>query len=191
MAVDNFMWFSAAATGGMLASNATKPAGETMDKHFKTKNALEILSISFGASQAETTSSQATGSSAGKVKFDEFSIEKFVDLASVPIFNACVAGAHFPTVHVAIRKAGGDQLNYFQIIFRQLFVTSISISGGGGEEAAKETIKFKFNAMGVQYVRQLATGAAGTPIQAMWSIATGKPELTIPGLAAADGHENP
>lgn len=189
MAVDNFMWFSAAASGGNLASNATKPAGETQDKFFKTKNALEILSISFGATQAETTSSMSGGSSAGKIKFDEFTIEKFVDLSSVPIFNACVAGAHFPTVHVAIRKAGGDMLNYFQVIFRQLFVTSISITGGGGDEAPKETIKFKFNAMGVQYIRQLATGAAGVPIQAMWSVATGKPELTVPGLSAADQFE--
>jgi type VI secretion system secreted protein Hcp len=178
------MWFSAAATGGLLASNATKPQGETQDKFFKTKGALELTSISFGVSQAETTSSMATGSSAGKTKFDEFTIEKFVDLASVPLFNACAAGAHFPGVHLAIRKAGGDQLKYFQIIFRQVFVTNISISGGGGDEAPKETIKFKFNAMGVQYVRQLATGAAGTPIQAMWSIAVGKPNMDVPGLGS-------
>jgi type VI secretion system secreted protein Hcp len=185
------MWFSAPATGGLLSSAATKPQGETQDKFFKTKNALEILSISFGVAQAETTGSMSMGSSAGKAKFEEFTIEKFVDLSSVPIFNACAAGAHFPTIHLAIRKAGGDQLKYFQIIFRQVFVTSISFSGGGGEEAPKETIKFKFNAMGVQYVRQLSTGAAGTPIQAAWSIATGKPELVVPGLPGADGHEAP
>jgi type VI secretion system secreted protein Hcp len=191
MACDNYVWFSAAATGGLLSSAATKPAGETQDKFFKTKNAMECLSISFGVAQAETTASTSTGSSAGKAKFDEFTIEKFVDLASVPIFNACCAGAHFPTMHLAVRKAGGDQLKYFQIIFRQVFVTSIGWNGGGGEEAPKETIKFKYNAMGVQYVRQLATGAAGTPIQAMWSIATGKPELTVPGLPAPDAHEAP
>jgi len=182
MACDNFLWFPTAAQGGLMSSAATQPKGETTDKWFSQKNAVELLSISFGVAQAETTSSGTTGSAAGKAKFEEFQIEKFIDLASVPLYNACAAGAHFPNVVLAVRKAGGSNLVYLQYIFRQVFVTNIAWSGGGGEEAPKETVKFKFNALGVQYVRQLATGAAGTPIQAWWSMATNKPESTVPGL---------
>jgi type VI protein secretion system component Hcp len=182
MAADNFLWFPAAASGGLLSSGATKPQGESTDKWFSTKGAMECLSISFGVAQAETTGSFGTGASAGKAKFEEFTIEKNVDLASVPIFNACAAGAHFPSVMLAIRKAGGSNLLYVQYVFRQVFVTNISWTGGGGEEAVKETVKFKFGALGVQYVRQLSTGAAGTPIQALWSAVTNKPSLDIPGL---------
>jgi type VI secretion system secreted protein Hcp len=182
MACDNFLWFPAAATGGLLSAGATKPQGESTDKWFSTKGAMECLSLTFGVGQAETTSSGSTGASAGKAKFEEFQIEKFVDLASVPIFNACAAGAHFPSVMLAIRKAGGSNLIYLQYVFRQVFVTSISWNGGGGEEIPKETIKFKFGALGVQYVRQLSTGAAGTPIQALWSQITNKPTLDVPGL---------
>jgi len=185
MACDNFMWFPTAATGGLLSSAATKPQGETQDKWFSAKGALELLSISFGVAQAETTGSGSGGASAGKAKFDEFQIEKFVDLASVPLFNACAAGAHFPSVCLAVRKAGGDPLLYFQTVFRQVFVTNISWTGGAGEEAPKETIKFKYGAMGVQYARQLSTGAAGTPIQAHWSMVTNKPTLDVPGLGGA------
>jgi type VI secretion system secreted protein Hcp len=182
MACDNFIWFPSAATGGLLSEAATKPQGETTDKWFSTKGALECLSISFGVAQAETTGSASSGASAGKAKFEEFAIEKYVDLASVPLYSACAAGAHFPSVMLAVRKAGGSHLIYLQYIFRQVFVTGINWSGGGGEEAPKETIKFRFGALGIQYVRQMATGAAGTPIQALWSVVTNKPTLEVPGL---------
>jgi type VI secretion system secreted protein Hcp len=185
MACDNFIWFPTAATGGLLSDAATKPQGETQDKWFSTKGALELLSFSFGAAQAETTGSASSGAAAGKAKFNEFSVEKFVDLASVPLYSACAAGAHYPSVCLAIRKAGGSNLLYLQYIFRMVFVTGINWSGGGGEEAPKETIKFKYGAMGIQYVRQLSTGAAGTPTQVMWSIVTNKPTMDVPGLSAA------
>lgn len=186
MACDNFVWIPAAASGGLLKGDAaTQPQGETADKWFSTKKAFECLSITFGVTQAETTGSAATGSGAGKAKFDEFQIEKFVDLASVPMYQACCAGAHFPTICLAIRKAGGSNLIYVQYMFRMVFVTSISWTGGDGEAAPKETIKFKYGALGIQYVRQLPTGGPGTPISVMWSNVTNKPELVVPGLPAA------
>jgi len=182
MACDNFLWFPEAATGGLLKSGSDKPLGESTDKWFSTMNAMELQSISFGVSQAETTGSGSTGSGAGKAKFEEFTIEKFVDLASVPLYVACCAGAHYPSVMLAIRKAGGQNLIYVQYIFRRVFVTGINWSGGGGEEAPKETIKFKFGAMGIQYVKQLPTGAGDKPIQIMWSAVNNKPTLDVQGL---------
>jgi type VI secretion system secreted protein Hcp len=186
MACDNFVWIPDKAKGGLLTGDAaTQPQGESADKWFSTKKAFECLSITFGVTQAETTGSAATGSGAGKAKFDEFQIEKFVDLASVPLYSACCAGAHFPTIFLAIRKAGGSNLIYLQYMFRMVFVTSISWTGGDGEAAPKETIKFKYGALGIQYVRQLATGQAGTPISCYWSNVTNKPVLDVPGLDAA------
>ena len=185
MAADNFLWFPAAATGGLLSGKATQPEGETTDNWFSKKKALEVLSFGFGVSQAETSGSGSTGASAGKAKFEEFTIEKYVDLASVPLYNACTAGAHFPSIMLAVRKAGGTNLLYLQYIFRMVFVTGINWSGGGGEEAPKETIKFKFGAMGIQYIQQTASGGEGTKIQGLWSTTTNKPSLEVPGLSAA------
>src|ERR1035441_6115459 len=76
----------------------SQPEGESTDKFFSTKKAVELSSIAFGVAQAETTGSGSTGASAGKAKFEEFTVEKGVDLASVPLYVACCAGAHFPTV---------------------------------------------------------------------------------------------
>jgi len=185
MAADNFLWFPAAATGGLLTGKASQPEGETTDTWFSKKKALEVLSFSFGVSQAETTGSSSTGAGAGKAKFEEFSVEKAVDLSSVPLYSACTAGAHFPSVMLAVRKAGGSNILYLLYIFRMVFVTGISWSGGGGEEAPHETIKFKFGAMGIQYIQQKADGTEGTKMTGLWSTTTNKPSLDVPGLAAA------
>jgi type VI secretion system secreted protein Hcp len=185
MAADNFLWFPSPATGGLLVGGGDQPKGETTDNWFSKQSALELLSFSFGIGQAETTGSYTTGAGAGKVKFEEFSIEKFVDLSSCPLFNACTAGGHFPAVMLASRKAGGSPLLYVQYIFRMVFVTGISWSGGSGEEQAKETVKFKFGAMGIQYVQQLATGGIGVTKSAMWSLGKNKPTLDMDGLGPA------
>ena len=185
MAADNFLWFPTAATGGLLTGKSAQPEGETTDAWFSEKKALECLSITFGVSQAETSGSGSTGASAGKAKFDEFTVEKFVDLASVPLYNSCTAGAHFPSVMLAIRKAGGSNLLYVQYIFRMVFVTNVSWSGGGGEEAPKETVKFKFGGMGIQYIQQKADGTEGVKMQGLWSTTTNKPTLDVTGLPAA------
>ena len=186
MPADNFVWFPKAAVGGLLGQHG-KPEGESADEWFSKKGALEVLSLSFGITQAESSGSGSTGAGMGRAKFDEFTIEKFVDRASVPLYNACTAGAHFPDVLLAVRKPGGSNLLYLQFIFRMVFVTNISWSGGGGDETPKETVKFKFGAMGIQYQQQDAKGQpkTGGKNSASWSTVTNKNELTVPGLDAA------
>jgi type VI secretion system secreted protein Hcp len=188
MPADNFLWIPKAAVGGLMGTH-TQPQGESTDEWFSKKGAFEVLSFSFGVTQGETSGSGSTGAGIGRAKFDEFQIEKFVDRASVPLFNCCAAGAHFPDVLLAVRKPGGSNLLYLQYIFRMVFVTNIGWSGGGGDETPKETIKFKFGAMGIQYVQQ---DAKGQPMSgkdgrksASWSTVTNKNELTVPGLEGA------
>src|SRR5262249_33608084 len=117
----------------------------------------------------------------GKVKFQNFKITKEVDKASGPLFTACAAGAHFPTLLLGIRKAGGDQNDYLTYVFRTCYVTSISWSGGGGEEAPEETVEFAYGAMGLKYYPQKADGSMDTPMQSMWSQVTNTPTLEVPG----------
>jgi type VI secretion system secreted protein Hcp len=185
MAADNYLYFPAAATGGLLQGKATQPEGETTDDWFAKHKAVQINTFGFGVSQAETSGSATGGASAGKAKFEEFTIEKDVDKASPPLFVACVVGAHYPSIMLVIRKAGGGNLLYLQFIFRQVFVTGINWSGGGGEENFKESIKFKFGAMGIQYVQQLATGGEGKKMQGAWNTVNNGPTLEIVGLGGA------
>lgn len=185
MAKDNFLWFPTPAIGGLLVGKATQPEGESTDDWFAKKKAVELASFTFAVNQAETSGSGTGGASAGKAKFDEFSVEKDVDQASSPLFQACTAGAHFPNIVLIIRKAGGSNLLYIQYVFRQVFVTGISWNGGTGEENPKESIKFKFGGMGIQYIQQLPTGAEGKKMIGWWNTVTNTPESDIPALPAA------
>jgi type VI secretion system secreted protein Hcp len=185
MAADNFLWFPTEATGGLLVGKAKKPEGETTDEHFKQFKALELKTFKFGVEQAETTGSGSGGAGAGKAKFGEFSVTKGVDNASAPLFTACCAGAHYPTVFLAMRKAGGSNLVYLQYCFRQVFCTKIDWSGGAGEEAPEEEVTFKYGAMGIQYIRQKPDGTGDTPIEGMWSVVTNKPTMTVDGLSGS------
>jgi type VI secretion system Hcp family effector len=190
MAADNFLWFPAEASGGLLTGKAKKPEGETTDDHFKQYKALELKSFKFGVEQAETTGSGTGGAGAGKAKFGEFEVTKGVDQASAPLFTACCAGAHYPTVYLAARKAGGSNLVYLQYCFRQVFVVKIDWSGGGGEEAPEETVTFKYGAMGIQYIRQKPDGSGDTPISGEWSVVTNKPTMNVDGLSGQGEYLN-
>lgn len=183
MPADNFVWFPDSAKGGLLVQGADKPQGESKDKWFGVaagKGAFECKSVAFGVEMAQTSGSATSGSAAGKAKFNPFKIEKDVDTASCPLFTACVGGAHFPTLMLAVRKTGGTNLVYLQYIFRQVFVTEITWDGGGGEENPKESITFFYGALGMQYIQQKADGTAGTTQQGRWSAITNKTTLDIP-----------
>ena len=103
MAADNFLWFPAPATGGLLVGKATQPEGETTDHWFHDKKALEVLSFGFGVSQAETSGSGSTGAGAGKAKFEEFS----PDLAP-----HCPKIAHHYTFYPFLHHAHKSPLDY-------------------------------------------------------------------------------
>jgi type VI protein secretion system component Hcp len=191
MPADNFMWFTAAAKGGQLSEAATKPQGETTDNWFAKLGAFEVKNVTFDIEQAESAGSATGGAGVGKAKFGTFKITRDVDLASAPMFQACCAGAHFPAVMLACRKASGEKLIYLQYCFRMVYVTNMNWSGGGGDEAPVENIEFVYGGMGVQYCRQLPTGAPDTPIVAMWSALQNKATLDLPNLGATPAFLSP
>jgi len=182
MPSDNFLWFPAAASGGLLTGASPQPVGETTDAYFSTKKALEIQSFNFSVEQSQTIGSASSGAGAGKAKFNEFTVKKVVDAASAPLYQACAAGAHFPQIYLAVRKAGGAPLIYLEYIFSMVFVTGITWDGGSGDEAPSEEIKFIYGALGIQYQRQGPDGKQqGPPAQAKWSIVTNNATLDVPG----------
>ena len=106
--------------------------GETTDGWFKRKKAFEISDFGFSLKQSDASVVQGSGAPAasvekkggasdgGRAKFQEFKVDKFVDLASVSLYKACSLGTKFSTVMLAVRKAGGSNLLYVQYMFREV-----------------------------------------------------------------------
>lgn len=174
MLSDNFMWIG----------DGTQVTGETNDDFFCELGAFELIDFKFDITADDTTESSGSGASAGKAKFGKFEVNKSMDSASVPLYKACCSATIFPSIMVAVRKAGGDHLIYLQYIFRYNQITSLTWAGGTGAERPKETLQITFKGMGIQYIAQLPDGRPDRPQYWAWNTANqGAPSLNIPGIA--------
>jgi type VI secretion system secreted protein Hcp len=162
MAFDAFMWL----TGG-----APEAKGETTDATYKAKNAFEIYSFSWGASNPVMIGSASGGGGAGKVSLSSFNIMKKTDSASPNLFTNCAKGQHFTSANVVLRKAGGTALEYLKYDFEEVFVESIQWSGSsGGDDTPSESVSFAFAKVSITYEPQTGKGGEGTKVSAVWDV---------------------
>ena len=188
MASDSFLVFTKPAVGA-LSVGTIMPEGETMDQAFGPLKAIELASFSLGTENPTTIGSTSSGAGAGKVKFQAFEVTKNVDKASPSLFTACASGAHFPQVDLYIRKAGATPTaggatghSYLLYTFRLVYITTLSWSGGAGQDTTTETVDFVYGALGISYYTQANTGALATqPEIAQWSQVNNSPTLDVPG----------
>jgi type VI secretion system secreted protein Hcp len=141
--------------------------GESKDD--KHKNEIDILAWSWGASNSGNAH-VGGGAGAGKVHVQDISVTKWLDLSSTSIHNAVCAGKHIPEVTLVVRKAGEKPLEYFTLTMKEVFVTSISVGGSGGEDRLTENITLNFAKFKVQYKEQADTGGAGASPDFSWDI---------------------
>jgi type VI secretion system secreted protein Hcp len=142
--------------------------GETEDKQFKEH--IELLSYSFGASQAGSFS-YGGGGGAGKVQMQDFHFTKRCDKASPDLFLHCANGKHIPKAELKVRKAGGEQHLYFKVTFEDILVSSQTVSGqGSGDPIPTESISFNFSKMTMHYAQQDAKGKVGAFVSKYWDL---------------------
>ena len=162
MAYDAFMWLD----GGDPPAN-----GETTDATYKDKNAFEIYSFSWGASNPVTIGSGTGGSGGGKVSISSFNVMKKTDAASPSLFVNCSKGQHFTGGHVVLRKAGGTALEYLKYDFEEVFVESVQWSGSsGGDDTPTESVSFAFGKVSIEYEPQSAKGDKAKKVTAVWDL---------------------
>lgn len=114
------------------------------------KEAIELESFSWGATNATTIGSATGGAGAGKVKFNELTISKKVDKASPTIFKTSAMGAHYQTATLTLRKAG-EKTPYMTYTMETVFVTNVTYSGDS-PNVATETVTFVFGKVTVESV---------------------------------------
>jgi type VI secretion system secreted protein Hcp len=94
------------------------------------KDDIQVLSFSFGASQAGTMAFGG-GGGAGKVQMQDFHFMMNVNKASPKLFLACATGEHIKSALLTCRKAGKDQQEYLKVKFSDLLVSSYQLNGDG------------------------------------------------------------
>jgi type VI secretion system secreted protein Hcp len=144
--------------------------GETADKAFKSKNAMDILSWNWGIANAGTFHT-GTGGGAGKASFSDVTITKYLDLASPNLMLFCANGKHIDKGTITVRKAGENPLNYLTITMEKIFVTGYSTSASGGEERLIESVSLNFGKVKVEYAQQAEKGGKQGTNDFNWNIA--------------------
>jgi type VI secretion system secreted protein Hcp len=116
------------------------------------KDAIDILSFSFGASQTSVigAGSLSGEARAGRASFQDVTIMKVVDKTSPLLFDDCVTGNYLSKVDIIYDKPMGDgQEDYFKIHMEDAMITGFAI--GGSAEHPTESITFAFSKIKVSY----------------------------------------
>jgi type VI secretion system secreted protein Hcp len=144
--------------------------GETLDKVYKGKNAIDVLSWTWGVSNTGTFH-HGSGGGAGKANFQDIAITKFVDKGTADLMMFCANGKHIPKGTLTCRKAGDNPLEYLKITMQQILVSSYATGSSAGDERTTETVSLNFAKVKVEYFMQNATGGKETGGEMAWDIA--------------------
>lgn len=144
--------------------------GETSDS--KHKDEIEVLSFSFGATQGGSMG-HGSGGGSGKVNVQNFTFVKKIDKASPVLFQHCCTGNHIKDAAFAVRKAGGEQLEYLKVKLTDVLIASVRPGGSseGREEIPLEEVSLSFSKIEVEYQPQGQDGKAlGGPVKGGWDV---------------------
>jgi type VI secretion system secreted protein Hcp len=130
---------------------------------------IDVLAWSWGVSNSGSAHTGG-GSGAGKANFQDLSFTKYVDLSSTSLLLAAANGKHISKATLTVRKAGEAPLEYMIISMTEVFVTSVSTGGSGGEDRLTENVSLNFAKIEYKYKEQSATGKAGGTGDFKWNI---------------------
>jgi type VI secretion system secreted protein Hcp len=142
--------------------------GETVDDTHPDE--IEVLSWSWGMSQAGTTHS-GPGGGAGKVNVQDLSFTHYVDKSSPNLMKMCCNGKHFEEATLVVRKAGETPLEYMKITMKVGLISSVSTGGSNGEDRLTENVTLNFSEFESVYVPQMADGTGDAEVTVGWNIA--------------------
>ncbi|WP_311971650.1 type VI secretion system tube protein Hcp [Pseudomonas baltica] len=141
-------------------------AGEAKDSDHKEW--IEITGYSFGNTQPTTlTATSAGGATSGRTQLADFHVSKRLDFASVKLFGESCAGKHIKEVTIAVHRAGGEKLKYFEIVLEEVIISSYTQIAQDG--IPLESIQFNYGRIKTTYTQQRRSdgGEAGN-VAAGW-----------------------
>jgi len=145
--------------------------GESLDS--KHKNEIEVLSWSWGMSNSGSAH-YGQGSGAGKVSVADMVIQKRVDTSSPILMKSCTVGDHIATGTLTVRKAGGEQVEYFKIDLTEILISSVQCASDSGSPFLMENVSLNFKTFKVTYKPQTEKGALGAGVEFGYDLAQAK-----------------
>lgn len=153
---------------------ANAPGGGSADYflHVQTKRAgkLKGEAVAPGHQDDIVVSSWSWGLSAGSAlgdtqatarrSYSALTVHKQVDSASTALMSALVTNDEVKEAKLSLRRAGGEQEDFFVITLKGARVTSLQ-HGGDDEGTTRETLTIAFTEVQVEYRPQQSSGVRG------------------------------
>jgi type VI secretion system secreted protein Hcp len=124
---------------------------------------IDVLAWSWGGSRSRSASMGA-GASRSVPCIQDLSMTKWIDKSSPKLVGNLIGNAPIKSGKLTVRKAGETPVEYYTIEMTNIFVTSLSTGGSGGEDRLTENVSLDFQSATIKYVPQDFTGKAGSPI---------------------------
>ena len=140
--------------------------GEALDE--KYNKWIEVNGYDFGVSQSTSASASAAGgATSGRTAVSHFTFKKFLDSASCKLREASCAGQHLKEVRLALCRAGGDKLKYYEIILEEVIIADYTQSADDGIPI--EVVQLDYGRIKTTYTQQKRTdGTGGGNIAGGW-----------------------
>src|SRR5688572_29764033 len=146
--------------------------GESRDD--KHKDTLEIESFSWGATNQGSFASGG-GGGAGKVSFQDIHFTTRVNKSSPILMLSCATGQHIKKATLFVRKAGGDQQDYYTVTMTDLLVSSYQSSGSNGSDALPvDQFSLNFASIKFEYKPQKPDGSLDSAVTAGYDLKANK-----------------
>lgn len=137
--------------------------------------AIEIHSFSWGAHNAAASAKASGESRAGRPDFSELSIMKNVDPTSHELLKHCLVCKAFDKATLGFMKQIGESnQEYFHIILKEVYISSLSVSGGN--ENPQESVSIAYAEVEFGYAPEKPDKKGLTGFKAMkYSVKENKP----------------
>lgn len=140
---------------GVQAKKAGRIKGEAAAKNHEDE--IEVASWRWSV---QASSSIGSGQATTRRSYSGLTVVKRIDSASTALLSALASNDEIKEAKLSMRKAGGDQVDFFLITLREARVTEVeqAVDGDGG---SRETVTFTFRKVEVEYRRQQESGTRG------------------------------
>jgi type VI secretion system secreted protein Hcp len=147
-------------------------AGESLLKDYAGK--IELLSYSHGVAQQITGDQSNTKRTSGKPNHQDFTVTKYVDLATCKLIDYCNQAKPIASVTVTVgQNDNGTVIKYFTYVMTNALISSVSVGGGGGGKP-QETVTFNYTKMTWTYNQQKEEAGTSGNNSAIWDLSTNK-----------------
>jgi type VI secretion system secreted protein Hcp len=147
--------------------------GESTDSEHK--DWIELLSFNHAISQpASATAASAGGGTTARCQHSDYSITKYVDLASPKLYEMCSSGKHIKTVKLEMLRASGDKrVKYMAVELGEVVISHVAPAGGG--DFPSESVSFNYGTIKWTYTQQKRTdGSQAGNTTGGWSLVENK-----------------